>query len=210
MGIDKPAGLTVHPGPGHPGHTLVNAILNHLPALASDTDPTRPGIVHRLDKDTSGLLVIAKNRRAHASLTEQFAARSVEKTYTVLVKGHLTPEKGVIESDIGRDTANRQRMAIISKGKNARTHFQVKQYIGNYTLAEIKLETGRTHQIRVHLGAIGFPVAGDATYGVSLPGLNRQFLHASRLKFRHPATGREMEFTSQLPTDLKQALANIS
>lgn len=208
--VDKPAGLTVHPAPGHPGHTLVNAVLNHLPNLAEDSDPIRPGIVHRLDKDTSGLIVIAKNRRAHNSLAEQFAARTVVKTYLVLVKGHLSPEQGIIESDIGRDAANRQRMTVVSSGKPARTRYRVKQYLGDYTLAEIKLETGRTHQIRVHLAAIGFPVAGDPTYGVKMPGLTRQFLHAHRLKFSHPSTGKDIEVESPLPPDLQAALDIIS
>ncbi len=207
--VDKPAGLTVHPAPGHPGHTLVNAVLGHLPDFDID-DPVRPGIVHRLDKDTSGLMVIAKNRRSHANLTAQFAAHTVKKTYLVLVKGHLSPEQGIIESDIGRDMLNRQRMAVVSSGKPARTLYTVKRYLGDYTLAEITLETGRTHQIRVHLAAIRFPVAGDATYGVKAPFLSRQFLHAFRLKFRHPSTGKDMEFESPLPPDLQQALDALS
>jgi 23S rRNA pseudouridine1911/1915/1917 synthase len=208
--VDKPAGLTVHPAPGHPEHTLVNALLGHLPELSSSDDPVRPGIVHRLDKDTSGLIVIAKNRRAHAALTTQFSARTVSKTYLVLVKGRLSPQKGIIESNIGRDTLNRQRMAVVSEGRPARTLYTVKRYLDDFTLAEIKLETGRTHQIRVHLAAIGFPVAGDPTYGVKVPFLSRQFLHAHRIGFRHPVTGKEMDFESPLPPDLQQAIDAIA
>ncbi|MHB8105718.1 MAG: RluA family pseudouridine synthase, partial [Dehalococcoidales bacterium] len=167
--VDKPAGLPVHPAPGHPSHTLVNAILNHLPAMAADENSLRPGIVHRLDKDTSGLLLVAKNRLAQANLSQQFKNRVVKKTYITLVNGKLTPEKGTIEAAIGRDPAHRQRMAIVAQGREARTEYRVLKYIGNYSLLEIKPETGRTHQIRVHLAAIGFPVVGDITYGLKSP-----------------------------------------
>ena len=197
--IDKPAGLTVHPAPGHPGHTLANAILNHLPALAEDADSLRPGLVHRLDRDTSGLLVVAKNRTAQADLSEQFKSRTVKKTYLVLVKGRLSPESGIIEANIGRDPRHRQRMAVVAGGREARTGYRVVRHIRDYSLLEIKPETGRTHQIRVHLAAIGHPVVGDATYGVKSPYLGRQFLHASRLGFRLPASGRYVEFESPLP-----------
>ena len=173
----------MHPAPGHPSHTLVNAILNYLPALAADADSLRPGIVHRLDKDTSGLLLVAKNRLAQANLSQQFKNRVVKKTYLTLVQGKLTPEKGTIEAAIGRDPSHRQRMAIVAKGREARTEYRVIKYIGNYSLLEIKPETGRTHQIRVHLAAIGFPVVGDATYGLKSPRLPRQFLHASKIGF---------------------------
>ncbi len=207
--VDKPAGLTVHPAPGHPGHTLVNAVLAYLPELAENGDTLRPGIVHRLDKDTSGLMLVARNRVAQANLSEQFRSHSVSKSYLVLVKGKLTPENGVIEADIGRDPRNRQRMAVVSRGREARTEYRVIRYIGNYSLLEIKPETGRTHQIRVHLAAIGFPVVGDATYGVKSPHLPRQFLHASRLGFKLPSTGEYVEFESPLPPDLEQALRDI-
>jgi 23S rRNA pseudouridine1911/1915/1917 synthase len=206
--IDKPPGLPVHPAPGHPSHTLVNAVLNYLPAL-SDEDYIRPGIVHRLDKDTSGLIIVAKNRRAHENLSDQFKARSVSKSYIVLVKGKLTPESGVIEAAIGRDPRNRQRMAVVARGREARTEYRVLKYVGDYTLLEIKPQTGRTHQIRVHLAAIGFPVLGDAAYGVPSSHLSRQFLHASRLGFRLPSTGEYVEFTSPLPPDLEKALKEI-
>jgi 23S rRNA pseudouridine1911/1915/1917 synthase len=208
--IDKPAGLAVHPAPGSPSHTLVNAILNYLPGVGKDADSLRPGIVHRLDKDTSGLLVVAKNRVAQANLSDQFKNRAVSKTYLALVRGKLTPEKGIIEADIGRDPKHRQRMAVVSSGREARTDYRVIRYYGNYTLLEIKPETGRTHQIRVHLAAIGFPVAGDAEYGFKTPLLSRQFLHAHRLRFKLPSTGGYVEFESPLPEDLQQALAEIS
>jgi 23S rRNA pseudouridine1911/1915/1917 synthase len=207
--IDKPAGLAVHPAPGHPGHTLVNAVLNYLPGLAREDD-LRPGIVHRLDKDTSGLILVAKNRTAQARLAAQFAARTVSKTYLVLVRGQMTPERGVIEAAIGRDARNRQRMAVVEKGRAARTAYEVRRHYREYTLAEIHPETGRTHQIRVHLAAIGYPVAGDVTYGLPGPFLDRQFLHAHRLTFRQPSTGAEITVTSPLPADLEQALAAIS
>lgn len=207
--IDKPAGLPVHPAPGHPGHTLVNAVLSYLPRLKQETGDLRPGIVHRLDKDTSGLILVAKNRTAQANLSAQFAARTVSKTYLVLVRGTLTPERGVIEASIGRDARNRQRMAVVEKGRAARTAYEVKKVFRGYTLAEIHPETGRTHQIRVHLNAIGYPVVGDATYGVPVPFLDRQFLHAHRLTFRLPSTGEEATFTSPLPPDLEKALAAI-
>ncbi len=208
--VDKPAGLAIHPAPGHPGHTLVNAVLSHLPSLAETGDSLRPGIVHRLDKDASGIMVVAKNNAAQLNLIDQFKARSVVKAYVVLVKGHLTPEDGVIEAPIGRDPRNRKRMAVVTEGREARTRYHVIKYIGNYTLLEVRTETGRTHQIRVHLLAIGYPVVGDATYGVKSAYLSRQFLHACRLGFHLPSTGEYVEFTSELPPDLAQALENIA
>jgi 23S rRNA pseudouridine1911/1915/1917 synthase len=207
--VDKPAGLAVHPAPGHPSHTLANAVLNYLPALAESGDSLRPGIVHRLDKDTSGLLVVAKNPAAQANLSDQFKSRAVSKSYLVLVKGRLTPQTGIIEAAIGRDPRNRQRMAVVSRGREARTEYRVVKYVGGCSLLEIRPETGRTHQIRVHLAAIGFPVMGDAAYGVTSPHLPRQFLHASRLGFKLPSTGRYVEFESPLPPDLEQALKEI-
>ena len=208
--VDKPAGLAVHPAPGHPGHTLVNAILSHLPGLAEISDSLRPGIVHRLDKDTSGVMLVAKNEPARLNLMQQFEVHSVVKTYQVLVKGHLTPEEGIIEASIGRDPRNRKRMVVVNEGREARTRYDVVWYIGDYTLLEVRTETGRTHQIRVHLAAIGYPVVGDATYGVKSDHLSRQFLHACRLGFKLPSTGEYVEFTSELPPDLEQALKDIS
>jgi len=207
--IDKPAGLPVHPAPGHPSHTLVNALLAHFPHLADISDSLRPGIVHRLDKDTSGVMLVAKHSLAQADLVEQFKTRSVAKAYLVLVKGHLTPEDGAIEAPIGRDPRNRKRMAVVAGGREARTEYRVIRYIADYTLLEVRPETGRTHQIRVHLLAIGFPVVGDRVYGVKSPYLSRQFIHASRLGFKLPSSGEYVEFKSELPPDLAQALRDI-
>jgi len=208
--VDKPAGLTVHPAPGHPAHTLVNAILSRFPHLAALSDSLRPGIVHRLDRDTSGVMVVAKNSLAQAKLVEQFKSRSVAKAYLVLVKGRLTPENGIIEAPIGRDPRDRKRMAVVAKGREARTGYRVVRYLGDYTLLEVMPETGRTHQIRVHFAAIGYPVVGDKVYGVKSAYLSRQFLHASRLGFKLPSTGKYMEFKSELASDLAQALKDIA
>ncbi|HEY92889.1 MAG TPA: RluA family pseudouridine synthase [Dehalococcoidia bacterium] len=208
--IDKLAGLAIHPAPGHLSHTLVNAILSHLPNLPDTDDSLRPGIVHRLDKDTSGVMLVAKNRQAQANLIDQFKAHSVVKAYLVLVKGHLTPESGVIEAPIGRDPRNRKRMAVVTKGREAWTQYNVVKYIGDYTLLKVKPETGRTHQIRVHLSAIGYPVVGDTTYGLKSAYSSRQFMHACCLGFKLPSTGEYIEFTSELPPDLAQTLKNIT
>ena len=208
--IDKPAGLTVHPAPGHPNHTLVNAILAHCPGLTINNEPMRPGIVHRLDKDTSGLIVIAKNDLAQEYLTAQFKSHTVTKRYLVLVKGRLSPEQGIIEAPIGRDPHRRQRMAIVEAGKEATTQYQVRKYLDTYTLVEVTPLTGRTHQIRIHLSAIGCPVVGDPIYGIKSAHLNRQFIHAYRLGFRLPSTKQYQEFTSPLPMDLEQALEHLT
>ncbi len=207
--VDKPAGLAVHPAPGHPDHTLVNAVLSYLPGLAEISDSLRPGIVHRLDKDASGLMLVAKNNTAQLNLINQFKAHSVVKAYLVLVKGRLTPEDGIIEATIGRDPRNRKRMAVVTEGRAARTQYHVIRYMGDYTLLEVRTETGRTHQIRVHLSAIGYPVVGDAVYGVKSAFLSRQFIHACRLGFHLPSTSEYVEFTSELPSDLEQALKDI-
>jgi 23S rRNA pseudouridine1911/1915/1917 synthase len=207
--LNKPAGLTVHPAPGHTSHTLVNAMLAHCPDLAKFGDSLRPGIVHRLDKDTSGLMIIAKNSPAQQNLINQFKTRSVSKGYLVLVKGKLTPTRGIIEAPIGRHPANRKLMAVVTSGRQARTGYRVKEYLDNYTLLEVTLETGRTHQIRVHLSAIGYPVVGDPVYGVKSAHLKRQFVHAYRLGFHIPSSREFKEFTCELPQDLKQALELI-
>ncbi len=209
LAVDKPAGLTVHPAPGHPGHTLVNAILAYFPHLADIGDSLRPGVVHRLDKDTSGVMLVAKNSAAQADLSKQFKSHSVTKAYLALVKGRLEPENGLIEADIGRDPHNRKKMAVVAEGREARTEYRVIKYFSGYTLLEVMTETGRTHQIRVHLAAIGFPVVGDKVYGVKSPHLARQFLHASRLGFKLPSTGEYVEFKSELPPDLEKALEAI-
>jgi 23S rRNA pseudouridine1911/1915/1917 synthase len=210
MVIDKPAGLTVHPAPGHPSHTLVNAILAHCPGLTMSNELTRPGIVHRLDKDTSGLIVIAKNDSAREYVAAQFKSRTVTKRYLVVVRGRLSPEQGIIEAPIGRDPRRRQRMAIVEAGKEATTQYQVREYLDNYTLVEVSPLTGRTHQIRVHLSAIGCPVVGDPIYGTRSAHLDRQFIHAYCLGFRLPSTKQYQEFTSPLPVDLKQALEDLA
>ncbi len=209
--IDKPAGLAVHPAPGHPSHTLVNAVLAHFADLPVVDDSSRPGIVHRLDKDTSGLMLVAKNHAAHQNLTDQFKLRSVVKVYLALVRGHLTPEDGIVEAPIGRDRRHRERMAVVAenRGREARTKYHVVDYTGDYTLLEVRPETGRTHQIRVHLNAIGYPVVGDKVYGIKSSHLSRQFLHASLLGFKLPSTDEYLEFTSELPPDLEQALKDI-
>ena len=207
--IDKPAGLTVHPAPGHARHTLVNAILSHCPELPGIGGTKRPGIVHRLDKDTSGLMVVAKTERAQQSLSQQIKQRTAVRQYMALVHGRLSPETGLIEAPIGRDPAHRQRMAVVDNGRPARTRYQVTNYFPDYTLAEVTLETGRTHQIRVHFAAIGHALVGDRTYGRPSPLVGRQFLHAHRLRFRLPQTGDIVECTSDLPPDLKTALKAI-
>jgi 23S rRNA pseudouridine1911/1915/1917 synthase len=208
--VDKPAGLTVHPATGHQSHTLVNAILSHL-AIVSDSTQ-RPGIVHRLDKDTSGVMVIARNLKAHENLAMQFKQHTVIKVYLTLVRGYLTPKEGVIEAPIGRDSSDRKKMAVAgdSRGRRALTRYKVIRYLENYTFLEVMPQTGRTHQIRVHFAAIGHPVIGDATYGVKSPFLHRQFLHAHKLGFNLPSTGKYIEFTSPLPEDLEKALKEIA
>jgi 23S rRNA pseudouridine1911/1915/1917 synthase len=210
MVIDKPAGLTVHPAPGHPSHTLVNAVLARCPGLAISNELTRPGIVHRLDKDTSGLIVIAKNDFAREYLAAQFKSRTVTKGYIVLVRGRLSPEQGIIEAPIGRDPHRKKRMAIVEAGKQAITQYHVQKYLDNYTLVEVSPLTGRTHQIRVHMSAIGCPVTGDPIYGSRSAHLDRQFVHAYRLGFRLPSTKRYREFTSLLPADLEEALEHLA
>ncbi len=214
--IDKPAGLPVHPAPGHPDHTLVNGILAYLSTPPDTGDALRPGIVHRLDKDTSGLMLVAKNRPAHVDLSRQFKSREVNKTYLALVRGRLSPDRGAIEAAIGRDPRNRKRMAVVTddRGRAARTRYRVIEYVGSHSLLEIIMETGRTHQIRVHLAAIGHPVVGDATYGPKSTTASalapRQFLHARRLGFHLPSSGDYVEFESDLPADLERVLAGLS
>ena len=205
--VDKPAGLTVHPAPGHPQGTLVNALLAACPDLQGISGTLRPGIVHRLDKDTSGLLVVAKNDRAMRSLQAQLKERQVHKTYLALVHGVPKPREGQIEAPIGRHPKNRKKMAVVEGGRESVTRYRVREELpGGYSLLEVEPVTGRTHQIRVHLAAIGHPIIGDAVYGRASKLLGRQFLHAHRLGFRMPASGREIEFESPLPEDLRGAL----
>ena len=207
--LDKPAGLVVHPAPGHQSGTLVNALLAHCPRLGDAEGSVRPGIVHRLDKDTSGLMVVAKSAAAQASLAGQIKERSITKAYLALVRGRLSPRQGAIEAPVGRHPGMRKRMAVVSGGREARTEYRVMDYLDDYTLVEALPETGRTHQIRVHFSAIGHPVFGDPVYGRRSPLLERQFLHAHRLGFRLPSSGDYREFTSELPPDLREALDSL-
>jgi len=210
--VDKPAGVVVHPAPGNERRTLVNGLLARFPELRGDADALRPGIVHRLDKDTSGLMVIGRTLAAVADLQRQMAARSTEKRYLLLVRGGIDEEEGIIDRPIGRDPRNRQRMAVRFEGRASQTHFWVRSRLAGWTLIEAKLLTGRTHQLRVHFASIGHPIAGDATYGhqaAAFPGLRRQFLHSHYLRLRSPHDGQEHSFTSELPQDLAAALEHL-
>ncbi|MDP9180233.1 MAG: RluA family pseudouridine synthase [Chloroflexota bacterium] len=208
--VDKPPGLTVHPAPGHPSGTLVNALLAACPDLQGISGTLRPGIVHRLDKDTSGLLVVAKNDRAMRALQSQLTERSVHKTYLALVQGVPKPREGQIEAPIGRNPRNRKKMAVVDNGRESTTRYRVREELpGGYALLEVEPVTGRTHQIRVHLAAIGHPVFGDPLYGRASELLGRQFLHAWKLAFRMPLGGREVEFESPLPPDLRAAFEEL-
>jgi len=206
--VNKPPGLVVHPAAGHARGTLVNALLAHCPEIAGTGGQERPGIVHRLDRDTSGLIVVAKTHRAYNSLTRQIAERKITKVYLALVHGQPVPPEGIIEAPVGRDPRHRQRMAVVTGGREARTLYRLRERLGEYALLEVRPETGRTHQIRLHLASIGHPVAGDHVYG-RRDGLPRQFLHAWRLGFRLPSSGEYREFQAELPDDLRQVLANL-
>jgi 23S rRNA pseudouridine1911/1915/1917 synthase len=203
--IDKPAGMVVHPAPSHSGATLVDELGD---LLGGGADPERPGIVHRLDKGTSGLLVVARNDEAHAALQAQVQRREVERIYLALARGRLTSRTGTIDAPIGRASRQRHRMAVSgAASRQARTHFEVLELLGAESYVEVRLETGRTHQIRAHFAAIGHPLAGDTTYGGERKyGLERQFLHAHRLAFAHPQSGKPLSFTSELPADLAASL----
>lgn len=208
--ISKPAGLVVHPAHGHHTGTLVNALLHHIRDLSGVGGEKRPGIVHRLDKDTSGLMLVAKNDEAHIGLSRQLKARKIKRTYIALVEGKLELDKGVVDAPIGRNSRDRKKMAVVFEGRPARTHFTVLERLRRHTLVELSLETGRTHQIRVHMAHIGHPVAGDAQYGHAKKttdlGLERQFLHAAMLEFDHPRTGEKIEVAESLPEELRVAL----
>jgi 23S rRNA pseudouridine1911/1915/1917 synthase len=207
--INKPAGLSVHPGPGHPDGTLVNALLAHCPDIKGIGGAIRPGIVHRLDKDTSGLLVVAKTEQAHQDLAAQFKGHSVTKGYLALAKGVVRPARGQIDAPIARDPRHRKRMAVVGGGREARTRYRVLELLDSYSLLELYLETGRTHQARVHLAFLGHPLLGDAVYGKRSPLLGRHFLHAHHLGFRHPGSGEPVEFRSDLPDDLRQTVRGL-
>lgn len=211
--VDKPAGLVVHPAPGHPDGTLCNGLLARFADVAGAGDPARPGIVHRLDRMTSGLLVVARTPEAHRSLVAQLADHSVERVYSAVVLGHPEANAGVVDAPIGRSRRNPLRMTVATGAKDARTHFEVQETFEEpeCALLECRLETGRTHQIRVHMATIGHPVAGDDLYGGTRPslGVPRMFLHASSLGFVHPATGGYVSYSSPLPADLAEWLAGI-
>jgi 23S rRNA pseudouridine1911/1915/1917 synthase len=203
--IDKPAGLVVHPAPGHRGRTLVDA----LGGLLGGGESERPGIVHRLDRDTSGLMIVARDPEAHRRLAAMIKAREVGRIYLALIEGHPRSRSGTIDAPLGRDHRAPAKRAVRGRGaRQARTHFTVLEALPADTLVEARLETGRTHQIRAHFAAIGHPVCGDPRYGhVGRHGLARQFLHSARLEFTHPFSGQRMSFSSQLPDDLAEALA---
>ena len=200
--VNKPKGMVVHPANGNPDGTLVNAILAMCKdSLSGIGGEIRPGIVHRLDKDTSGLLIVAKNDKAHLKMSEQIKDRKVNKKYIALVRGIIKENEATINMPIGRSTKDRKKMAVSKNGKNAVTHFKVIERFVNYTLLEVKIETGRTHQIRVHLSQIGYPIVGDAVYsnGKNEWGIEGQCLHAKSLKFKHPITGKEMFIEAPMP-----------
>jgi 23S rRNA pseudouridine1911/1915/1917 synthase len=204
--VDKPASLVVHPAPSHRGPTLVDALAE---ILGGGGDPERPGIVHRLDKGTSGLLVVARDEETHAALQRAVREREVERIYLALAGGRLASRTGTIDAPIGRASRQRHRMAVSgAASRKARTHFEVLELLPRETYLEARLQTGRTHQNRAHFAANGHPLAGDETYGGSTSyGLRRQFLHAHRLAFSHPQTGEALAFASPLPADLAAALA---
>ena len=218
--VDKPAGLVVHPAAGNPDGTLVNALLHHCAGqLSGIGGVARPGIVHRIDKDTSGLLVVAKSTAAHEGLAKQFADHSLERAYLAVVNGHPNPREGTIDEKIGRSDANRKKMAVLpkdsSRGKHAVTRYKVLRMMADCALVECRLETGRTHQVRVHLASIGHALLGDPVYGSANPrlrpilknlGFRRQALHAAVLGFVHPVTGDRLRFESVLPQDMKELI----
>lgn len=208
--VNKPQGMVVHPSAGHKNGTLVNGLLYHIKDLSSINGVIRPGIVHRIDKDTSGLLMVAKNDQAHESLAEQLKNKTSLRKYVALVHGEIGHDKGEITAPIGRSKVNRKMQAVCEGGKSAVTHFNVLERFEGYTLVQLQLETGRTHQIRVHMKYIGFPVAGDPLYGPkkTLPG-NGQFLHAESLGFKHPKTSEMMVFEAPLPTIFEKTLNEL-
>ena len=212
IAINKPKGLVVHPANGNPDGTLVNAIM----AICKDSlsgigGQIRPGIVHRLDKDTSGILIVAKNDKAHINLSNQIQNREVKKTYIALVRGIVKENEATIDMPIGRSTKDRKKMAVTSKGKNAITHIKVLNRFNEYTLLQVNIETGRTHQIRVHLAEIGYPVVGDSVYsnGKNKFGIQGQCLHAKSLDFRHPITGKQMHLEAELPQYFKNIISEL-
>lgn len=208
--VNKPAGMVVHPSAGHPNHTLVNALLYHTP-LSTINGTFRPGIVHRIDKDTSGLLMVAKNDHAHQSLAQQLKDKTNLREYIALVHGVIKQDSGTIDAPLGRSPKDRKKQAIVADGRHAVTHFKVLERYLNYTLILCWLETGRTHQIRVHMQSIGHPLAGDPLYGPrkTIAG-SGQFLHAEKLGFKHPTTGKQLVFEAPLPDDFKKVIDRLA
>ncbi len=208
--IDKPAGMVVHPAPGHYTGTLVHALLGRGGAWSAVGGASRPGVVHRLDKGTSGLIVVARNDATHRSLSSQLKDRSLSRTYLAIVQGRVKADAGELEGPIGRHPQERKRMAVVAGGRFARTRYQVVEKKRTHTLLRCDLDTGRTHQIRVHLAALGHPVAGDTEYGAREDGLERPMLHAWRLRLRHPRTGAEMTFEAAPPQDFQDFWGSAS
>ena len=211
LAIDKPAGLVVHPAPGHRSGTLVNAVLAHAPEVAEVGPANRPGIVHRLDKETSGLILIAKDSATHQALQQQFRRRQVSKTYLALVEGNVQPPEGIIDAPIGRDPHHRQKMTVIHQGRRARSQYKVIEIFPEQTLLEVYPRTGRTHQVRVHLAWLGYPIVGDTIYGHRNQPLleSRHFLHAAGIRFLHPATDEPMTLEAPLPAELSTVLDQL-
>lgn len=210
--INKPKGMVVHPGNGNPDNTLVNAVLAHCKgSLSGIGGEIRPGIVHRIDKDTSGLIIVAKNDKSHINLSEQIKNHEVTKIYTALVKGNISEDEATIDMPIGRDKKDRKKMSVTRDGKEAVSHIKVIKRYGNYTLIRVKIDTGRTHQIRVHMAKIGHPVVGDEVYssGKNEFGVKGQMLHSTILKFKHPISGKEIMLEAPLPQYFENVLSKL-
>lgn len=210
--INKPKGMVVHPGNGNPDNTLVNAVLAHCKgSLSGIGGEIRPGIVHRIDKDTSGLIIVAKNDKSHINLSEQIKNHEVTKIYTALVKGNISEDEATIDMPIGRDKKDRKKMSVTRDGKEAVSHIKVIKRYGNYTLIRVKIDTGRTHQIRVHMAKIGHPVVGDEVYssGKNEFGVKGQMLHSTILKFKHPISGKEIMLEAPLPQYFEDVLSKL-
>jgi 23S rRNA pseudouridine1911/1915/1917 synthase len=209
--VNKPAGMVVHPAYGHSSGTLVNAVLARCPQIADVGGADRAGVVHRLDKDTSGLIIVAKDEATRTALQRQFKRRQVAKTYLALVEDQVQPREGVVDAPVGRNKRQRKKMAVVQSGREARTLYRAIEYFPNHTLLEVRPHTGRTHQVRVHLAWLGYPLVGDTVYGRRRQRLlrSRHFLHAAQLCFTHPTTGEEIEFEAPLPPELAAVLKRL-